>query len=187
MPRGLSSPYSPPQHVRLHPPFEDGYAWSVLQGKEYLLDKTLGNGTVGRYEEIIEEVGSSFEAVTPQRHQPECAEHSTTSSDKHKSPEASSTSFTQIIRQLENEKQLLAIELESTRAYSTQLLRKDGEWQEKTCNLGKELQESRSSVDQLEFELRRAREGIIAATTVLRNCQHSKEDSTSLEPNDKDP
>lgn len=72
----------PPQHVRLQPSADDGYAWSVLQGKEYLLDKSLGNGTVGRYEDIIEQVGSSFEAVTPQRQQPRSAEHETNTSDE---------------------------------------------------------------------------------------------------------
>jgi predicted RNase H-like nuclease (RuvC/YqgF family) len=92
-----------------------------------------------------------------------------------------------MIQQLEQDKHVLAAELESTRTYLAQLLRKDGEWQEKTCTLEKELQESRSSVDQLETELGRATEGITAAMTVLRSCQHSKEDSTSLESNDEKP
>ncbi|KAJ6081428.1 hypothetical protein N7499_006302 [Penicillium canescens] len=82
-----------------------------------------------------------------------------------------------MIQQLEHDKHVLAAELERARAYSTQLLRKDGEWQEKTCTLEKELQEASSSVNQLEAELGRATEGIIAAMTVLRSCQHSKEDS----------
>ncbi|OGE47028.1 hypothetical protein PENARI_c074G02000 [Penicillium arizonense] len=177
----------PPQHVRLQPSAEDGYAWSVLQGKEYLLDKNLGNGTVGRYEDIMKQIGSSFEAVTPQRQQSKPAEHMTTLSDEPESSEASSTSFTEMIQQLEHDKHVLAVELESTRAYSSQLLRKDGEWQEKTCNLEKELHESRSSVNQLETELGRVKEGMIAAMTVLRSCQHSKADSTSLESNDEKP
>jgi hypothetical protein len=54
----------------------------VLQGKEYLLDKNLGNGTVGRYEDIMKQIGSSFEAVAPQRQQSKPAEHMTTLSDE---------------------------------------------------------------------------------------------------------
>lgn len=61
--------------MRLQPSVEDGYAWSVLQGKEYLLDTNLGNGTVGRYQDIRQQLGPSLEAVAPERLQPKGAGH----------------------------------------------------------------------------------------------------------------
>jgi hypothetical protein len=57
--------------VRLQPSPEDGYAWAVLEGKKYLLATNLGNGTVGRYQDIRQSLGLSLEAVTPQCQQPE--------------------------------------------------------------------------------------------------------------------
>jgi hypothetical protein len=54
-----------PDQVRLKPSMEDGYAWSVSESKEYLLDTSLSRGSVGRYDIIMEELGRSIEAVTP--------------------------------------------------------------------------------------------------------------------------
>lgn len=56
--------------MRLQPSLEDGYAWSVLEGKEYLLATNLGNGTVGRCQDIQQSLGSSLEAVAPPGQQP---------------------------------------------------------------------------------------------------------------------
>lgn len=44
---------------------EDGYAWSVSEEKRHLLETTLGRGTVGLYQNIIDEIGKSIEAVDP--------------------------------------------------------------------------------------------------------------------------
>lgn len=56
----------PPARVRLQPSVEDGYAWSVSEGKKHLFETTLGRGTVGLYQNIIDELGKSIEAVSPQ-------------------------------------------------------------------------------------------------------------------------
>ncbi|KAF4767694.1 hypothetical protein HAV15_009602 [Penicillium sp. str.  len=115
----------PPQCVRLQPSVEDSYAWSVLPGKEYLLDTNLGNGTVGRYQDIVQQLGSSLEAATPQRQQPKGTDHDTISREEPKPPEPDSASFTEMIRLLEHEKKVLAVDLESARAQSEDLLCKD--------------------------------------------------------------
>ncbi|KAB8212727.1 hypothetical protein BDV33DRAFT_210953 [Aspergillus novoparasiticus] len=56
----------PPEQVRLKPSPEHRYAWSVCKSKEHLLEVSLSNGTVGRYESIMEELGRSIEAVAPE-------------------------------------------------------------------------------------------------------------------------
>jgi hypothetical protein len=42
----------------------------MLEGKGYLLATNLGNGTVGRYQDIQQSLSLSLEAVTPQKQQP---------------------------------------------------------------------------------------------------------------------
>ncbi|KAJ6084300.1 hypothetical protein N7486_011100 [Penicillium sp. IBT 16267x] len=168
----------PPQRVRLKPSVEDGY----MQDKEYLLDTNLGNGTVGRYQDIQQQLGSSFEAVTPQRQQSIGAV--TTSNiesllllagqgngtanlyEQPKNQQPGSASFTETIRRLEQEKQDLAVELERARARSEELLSKDREWQAKACCLQQELEECKSSVDQLSLELVWAKDRI--------HCSHER-------------
>lgn len=56
----------PPEQVRLKPSPEHRYAWSVCKSKQHLLEVSLSNGTVGRYESIMEELGRSIEAVAPE-------------------------------------------------------------------------------------------------------------------------
>lgn len=56
-----------PQDVRLQPSEDSCYAWSVMPGKEYLLDTNLGRGCTGLYQEIQQHLGSTIEAVTPQQ------------------------------------------------------------------------------------------------------------------------
>ena len=56
-----------PQDVRLQPSTDSDYAWSVMPGKEYLLDTNLGNGSVGLYQEIQQHLGSMIEAVAPRQ------------------------------------------------------------------------------------------------------------------------
>ncbi|KAF4766290.1 hypothetical protein HAV15_010629 [Penicillium sp. str.  len=145
---------------------------------------------------------SALEAATPQRQQPKGTDHGTISreevstrsifcfwqreiskSDIHSPnpPEPGSVSFAEMIRQLEHEKQDLAVDLDSARAQSEDLLCKDREWQEKTCCLQEELQGCQSSIDQLERELERGSRGIIAAITALQSSQSSKEDKSSLQ------
>ncbi|KAJ5039134.1 hypothetical protein NUH16_008915 [Penicillium rubens] len=55
-----------PAQVRLQPPPEDGYAWSVTEPMAFLLQSNLSSGTVGLLQTICKELGRSLEAVSPQ-------------------------------------------------------------------------------------------------------------------------
>ncbi|KAJ5117505.1 hypothetical protein N7448_011137 [Penicillium atrosanguineum] len=164
----------PPQRVRLQPSPEDGYAWAVLEGKKYLLATNLGNGTVGRYQEIQQSLGLSLEAVTPQSQQPKGP--GTTSNMDPEIEEPGFASFTETICELEHDKKGLTVELERARARSEELLSKDREWQAKSLCLQEELKECKSSVNRLEKELGWAKDGMIAAMKALQNSQLIEED-----------
>ena len=66
-----------PNHVRLQPSAQDGYAWSVTKSKESLIQTSLSNGTVGLYRAIREELGRSLEAVSPRILRQDGEEHGT--------------------------------------------------------------------------------------------------------------
>lgn len=55
----------PPTRIRLHPSPADGYTWAVAASQRELLDCSLSNGTLGKYQAICEEIGDSLEAITP--------------------------------------------------------------------------------------------------------------------------
>jgi hypothetical protein len=55
-----------PSEVRLQPSQDDGYAWSITDHSAHLLQGSLSNGSVGRYDAICAELGVSIEAVRPE-------------------------------------------------------------------------------------------------------------------------
>ena len=54
-----------PEKVRLQPRPEDGYAWSVTGPNAGLLKSRLSSGNIHLYQSICNEIGHSFEAVSP--------------------------------------------------------------------------------------------------------------------------
>ncbi|KAK5790584.1 hypothetical protein VI817_007899 [Penicillium citrinum] len=168
-----------PQDVRLQPSTDSDYAWSVMPGKEYLLDTNLGNGSVGLYQEIQQHLGSMIEAVAPRQRDTRRAD--TTSSVESHTPEPASASFTDKIKQLEDENFSLAFELEGTRAQLEELESQGRQWQAQMRDLQEELEECRSSAYELQSELEWARHGIGAAVKALEGTQLLRKGGGSVE------
>ncbi|KAF7589638.1 hypothetical protein BBP40_004011 [Aspergillus hancockii] len=111
-----------PDQVRWKPSTDDGYAWSVCGSKKYLLNTSLSNGTVGRYDTIIKELGRSIEVVmlaTLQKKQGAQAK----SSKPLQTAQAQNGSFTAMIMRLKDANETLQRQLEKSRNDSQKLMR----------------------------------------------------------------
>ncbi|KAJ5642295.1 hypothetical protein N7490_006295 [Penicillium lividum] len=172
MPRGHDQRLGllvPPGRVRLQPSPEDGYAWSVSNSKEHLLKTCLGRGTVGLYQDIIDELGHSIEAVTPRTLQIAVVANDTTPSIE--GPEHGFESFTATIQRLERDKREISLELERANARSDDLMSKNRELEATICRLEEELGCSQTSIEQMKGELQLARDAISESMKVLCKFQ----------------
>jgi hypothetical protein len=52
-----------PNHIRLQPRADDGYAWIRQPEREHLFTRQLSKHSIGAYMELCGEVGASIEAV----------------------------------------------------------------------------------------------------------------------------
>ncbi|KAJ5369962.1 uncharacterized protein N7496_006054 [Penicillium cataractarum] len=156
----------PPGRVRLQPSAEDGYAWSSSKAKEYLLKTNLGRGTVGLYQDIMDELGQSLEAVTPKTlHANKVGEDAPSTRE---SPEIDSESFTATIQRLEQQNKELIGKI-------GELQRSEQERRAKLRHLEEELERHKSYLEKSEAELLRARGGITEALVVLQKWQSGGE------------
>lgn len=79
-----------PEEVRLIPTAEDPYKWEALPAAKHLFTKQLSKHCLGAYEEILERLEESFEAVLndPLSDQNESVAIETPEASKWSSPEA---------------------------------------------------------------------------------------------------
>ncbi|CAG8268407.1 unnamed protein product [Penicillium salamii] len=161
-----------PSEVRLQPPVEDGYAWSVTESKKSLLQSSLSNGTVGLFRAICEELGRSLEAVTPQT-----LHDSDSGRDDDPGEDEEDGSFTAKIRQLEGANRELGVELDRTRARLDDAHSKSDRFQKKSRRLRTELEASSLRTSRLETELTRVRAGVTEAMKALQS--HGNQNSSS--------
>ncbi|KAJ6033789.1 uncharacterized protein N7446_007918 [Penicillium canescens] len=168
-----------PSQVRLQPPVEDGYAWSVTESKKSLLQSSLSNGSVGLFRAISEELGRSLEAVTPQTLQDSDLERDDDPGEEEdlRVHEEEDGSFTAKIRQLEGTNRELGVELDRTRVRLDDARSKRDRYQTKTRRLQSELEASSLRTSRLETELTRVRAGITEAMKALQS--HGNQNSTS--------
>ncbi|KAJ5640345.1 uncharacterized protein N7484_008207 [Penicillium longicatenatum] len=159
----------PPGRVRLQPSPEDGYAWSASNSKEHLLKTNLGRGTVGLYQDIIDELGKSIEAVTPPSLQLSVVGNGKASSIE--GPKHVVESFTETIQRLECNNQIVSLELERASTRAEDLLSKNQELEAMVCRLQEELGCSHTSIEQMSGEIKRLRDAISQTMNLFRNCQ----------------
>ncbi|CAG8074690.1 hypothetical protein N7541_000109 [Penicillium brevicompactum] len=168
-----------PSQVRLQPPVEDGYAWSVTESKKSLLQSSLSNGTVGLFRAICEELGRSLEAVTPQTlHDSALGRDDDPGEDEDvRAQQDEDGSFTAKIRQLEGANRELGVELDRTRARLDDAHSKSDRFQEKSRRLRAEVEASSLRASRLEAELTRVRAGVTEAMKALQS--HGNYNSSS--------
>ncbi|KAJ5142476.1 uncharacterized protein N7515_001263 [Penicillium bovifimosum] len=165
----------PPNRVRLQPRSEDGYAWSVAEGYEYLLATSLSNGSVGRYGSIIDNLGRSIEAIHPKTLVPSCTNQNSNPSTTSPIPQVENGSFTATIRRLECENEELTDELDQAQSRSNALLMKVEEWKTRAQAMEEQLRESQSLVARLDEELREAQGGMAKAVKLLQSFRAHEE------------
>ncbi|KAJ5453901.1 uncharacterized protein N7458_004857 [Penicillium daleae] len=131
----------PAHQVRLQPCPEDGYAWSVAEGYEYLLATNLGTGSVGKYNSIINNLGRSMEAVDPET-QPGCTIQNSNLGRNSPVLRVENGSFTATIRRLDSKNEELADELDRAWSRSDALRAKVEEWEAWAEAMERQLTES---------------------------------------------
>ncbi|CAI7621222.1 unnamed protein product [Penicillium viridicatum] len=163
-----------PEKVRLQPRPEDGYAWSVTSANAGLLKSSLSSGNIHLYQSICNEIGHSFEAVSPQTLR-------TSQSNANRIPmerlEAESFgdgmdgSFTAEISKLKAANSSIEIELERTRARLNDCLDEIHTVRAEANELRHDMQILQSHNKKLHDELTEARAGIAGARRILNSLQ----------------
>ncbi|KAI2791725.1 hypothetical protein POX_c04601 [Penicillium oxalicum] len=174
-----------PDKVRLQPPAEDGYAWSVTEESAWLLQSCLSSGKVGLYRAICNALGKSLEAVRP-GDLPSSQPRQNSRAELLQSSEDDDGSFTARIRELESTNDDLAAELERVNNRLEESLSKGRDLQTENQRLRNELRDSVNRVGDLGRELHHIKAGITEAMKVLQNCPslRSEEKITPHIPDD---
>ncbi|KAJ5642502.1 hypothetical protein N7490_006502, partial [Penicillium lividum] len=160
-----------PAQVRLLPPPEDGYAWSVTESMAFLLKSNLSSGTVGLFQTICEELGRSVEAVSPQLLQRPHSSPRTegrVAAKQINSDGGSDGSFTAKLHNLECANHSLSLELDRTRTRLEESESEGHSLRAQLCALQTELKTVKSQSDHRKRELVRARTGIAEAIQRLQ-------------------
>ncbi|KAJ5917580.1 hypothetical protein N7466_011134 [Penicillium verhagenii] len=166
----------PPGRVRLQPSIQDGYAWSASASKQHLLTRNLASGTVGFYQDIMDGLGQSIEAVAPEIIRTVGQNHHTDSATEFKISNTESESFTVTIRRLEDENRRLTVELEHSQLCSEELVKRNQEGQVRLDAFEEEVKDCRSSISQLKEDLHQARGSILEAVKILQGCLSIEKD-----------
>ncbi|KAJ5291401.1 hypothetical protein N7478_000652 [Penicillium angulare] len=163
-----------PSRVRLQPSAEDGYAWSVAKTSAHLLETSLSNGTVGLYNNILEELGRTIEAVDPKIL---ASVEPVTQLDAGESTRADS--FTAIIQKLERENDQLKGELTRARTRGEELLSSEQKWVARTVTLEQELRNGHGVMMELQEELKWTKTSVQEAIRCLQRCPNTEPMSVS--------
>ncbi|KAF3000468.1 hypothetical protein E8E15_000819 [Penicillium rubens] len=172
-----------PAQVRLQPPPEDGYAWSVTEPMAFLLQSNLSSGTVGLLQTICKELGRSLEAVSPQvlqgpqsgpRTEGRVAAKQQTTRDGE-----SDGSFTAKLHSLECANHSLSLELDRTRTHLEESNSEGRSLRAQICALQTEMETVVSQSNHRERELVRARTGIAEAMQLLQAHLLQNQDTAS--------
>ncbi|KAI1828861.1 hypothetical protein DTO027I6_10208 [Penicillium roqueforti] len=163
-----------PEKVRLQPLPEDGYAWSVTGPNAGLLKSRLSSGNIHLYQSICNEIGHSFEAVSPRTLQ---ISQSNANCIPKESLEAEGIgegmdgSFTAEISKLRAANSSIKIELERTRARLNDCLDESHTVRAEANELRHAMQILQSDNKKLHDELTEAGAGIAGARRILNSLQ----------------
>ncbi|CAI7617270.1 unnamed protein product [Penicillium pancosmium] len=172
----------PPNRVRLQPSVEDGYAWSASEEKRHLLETTLGRGTVGLYQNIIDEIGKSIEAVDPRILQKGSTSDGHDVKRQKTKSDNSSGGFTEIIQRLELENKTLVEHVHNYRIEAEEFLNKEKELQTRLSSIQTEAEAYRQTIKKLEMELDDVTNNIVEAVKILKASRNDlqKEHPTEI-------
>ncbi|KAJ5379247.1 hypothetical protein N7509_012366 [Penicillium cosmopolitanum] len=170
----------PPNRIRLQPSVEDGYAWSVSEEKRHLLETTLGRGTVGLYQNIIDEIGKSIEAVDPRIFQKDSTNDGHDEKRQKTKLANSSGGFTEIIQRLELENKTLVEHVHNYSIEAEKFFIKEQELQTRLSSIQTEAEAYRQTIKKLEMELDDVTNNIVEAVKILKASRNDlqKENST---------
>lgn len=171
----------------MQPGPNDGYSWSVAKGYERLITGNLSSGSVGVYNDIIENLGRSLEAVDPKSLAVVCATEDAEPSEHVSSfkilrgtcwdfgltrqdpgSRIGDASFTATIQRLERENERLAGEASQARACSEYLQAKVNDWELRWQAVQEQLAADQQKVTLLDQELRRMQGGMADAVRICR-------------------
>ncbi|CAI7612142.1 unnamed protein product [Penicillium manginii] len=158
----------PPNRVRLQPSVQDGYAWSVSEEKRHLLEITLGRGTVGLYQNIIDEIGNSIEAVDPRILQKGSTSDGHDAKRQKTKSDNISGGFTEIIQRLELENKTLVERLHNYRIEAETFLNKEQDLQTRLSSIQTEAEAYRQTIKKLEMELEDVTNNVVEAVKILK-------------------
>lgn len=172
----------------MQPGPNDGYTWSVAKGYERLIAGNLSSGSVGVYNDIIENLGQSLEAVDPTSLAEVCATEDAeprvhvswcniicgTSLDvgltrQDPGSRIGDASFTATIQRLERENERLAEEASQARASAESLQAKVHEWEIRWRTAQEQLAGDQRKVARLGQELRRIQGSMADAVSILQS------------------
>ncbi|CEL11902.1 hypothetical protein ASPCAL14996 [Aspergillus calidoustus] len=160
-----------PSEVRLQPSQDDGYAWSVTDRSAHLLQGSLSNGSVGRYDAICAELGVSIEAVRPEV----LGDNGPTYLGEDDEPSLGDESFTAVIQRLSLENEKLKSEIGRIQRHAETMSHTCSRWEAKYRKLEEEGARQERSIASLQEGLRFARDDISQAIRLLQRHQSRNE------------
>ncbi|CAG8938642.1 unnamed protein product [Penicillium nalgiovense] len=160
-----------PEKVRLQPRPEDGYAWSVTSPNAGLLKSSLSSGNIHLYRSICNEIGHSFEAVSPQTLRTSQSNANCIPKEAESFGDRTDGSFTAEISKLRAANNSIKFELERTRARLNDCLDESHTVQAEANELRHDMQILQSDNKKLHDELTKAKAGIAGARRILDSLQ----------------
>ncbi|CAG8087117.1 unnamed protein product [Penicillium salamii] len=160
-----------PEKVRLQPRPEDGYTWSVTSGNAALLKYSLSSGNIRLYRSICNEIGDSFEAISPQTLGTSQSNTDGIPKEAESFGEGMDGSFTAEISKLKATNSRIEEKLGRTRSRLDDCLRESHTLRAETNELRHNLQILESQNKNLHDELVQKRVGIAGAIQTLSSLQ----------------